>query len=168
MIRWRVLPTLAISGVLLASLWSNLPTRAATSFADPAFQVQWQATEASVANFWGPLGSATDGMQEPYREATGGQRLVQYFDKARMELTDPRSGGVTNGLLTVELVSGRLQIGDDTFLASVPAEIPVAGDENNPWPPYRALNSTTFPERVAQNTAPVGQVYNPDGSFSAD
>ena len=41
---------------------------------------------------------------------------MQYFDKSRMELNDPSADPnsaffVTNGLLTVELISGQLQIG---------------------------------------------------------
>lgn len=32
-----------------------------------------------------------------------------------MELTHPAQGLVTNGLLAVELISGRLQLGDNTF-----------------------------------------------------
>jgi hypothetical protein len=63
---------------------------------------------------------------------------VQYFDKARMEINDP-SGDltsrffVTNGLLVVELVSGRVQTGDNEFEpARSPALIPVAGDADSP------------------------------------
>ena len=51
-----------------------------------------------------------------------------------MELNHP--GGdpnspfyVTNGLLTVELVTGRLQVGDNRFIPRYPAAIPLASDE---------------------------------------
>jgi hypothetical protein len=76
---------------------------------------------------------------------TSGQRRVQYFDKARMELTnwaDQNSSEVTNGLLTVELVSGRLQIGDNLFLQRQSSDDPVAGDlTNNPLAPtYHTFN----------------------------
>jgi hypothetical protein len=104
------------------------PVMAAAAFADPAFQRQWQQGEAVVPNFWGPLALARDGQREPYAEAPGGQRLVQYFDKARMELTTPATGVVTNGLLTVELMTGRVQLGDATFEQRQPARINVAGD----------------------------------------
>ncbi|HEY7908701.1 MAG TPA: hypothetical protein VIC60_07485, partial [Thermomicrobiales bacterium] len=97
------------------------PTTASTFFASPAFAAQWQQGEAVVTNFWGPLANARDGQLEPYAEGTAGKvcppgalctavvmpgkRLVQYFDKARMEQTTP-GGSVTNGLLTVELLTG--------------------------------------------------------------
>ena len=52
-------------------------------------------------------------VREPYADAPGGTRLVQYFDKSRMEINNP--GGdrtskffVTNGLLSIELISGKI------------------------------------------------------------
>ena len=76
--------------------------------------------------FTGPL-------QEDYAESPGGERLVQYFDKARMEITKPDAVDdglwyVSNGLLVIELVTGRMQMGDASFVDLTPAEIPVAGD----------------------------------------
>ena len=43
---------------------------------------------------------------------------MQYFDKARMEINDPNGDRnnlyfVTNGRLVVEMISGRVQTGDD-------------------------------------------------------
>lgn len=114
----------------------SAPLAATSGFASPLFQAQWQRGEAVTPNFWGPLANATDGMHEPYTEAPGGQRLVQYFDKARMELTNPTTGAVTNGLLTVELVTGKRQLGNDTFQQVSPAGIAVAGDPTNAGPTY--------------------------------
>lgn len=107
------------------------------AFIDPAFYRQWQATDEAVVNglaartyFWGAQPFAHT--REVYKESpANGQREVQYFDKARMELSqkpglDPAY--VTNGLLTVELVTGRLQVGDNTFLQRQPSLTPVAGD----------------------------------------
>lgn len=86
-------------------------TQAAQSFtaagqvkdAPRAYAYRWQAGEACTPNFWGPLTTARDGQAEPYVEGTyngtSGQRLVQYFDKARMELTNPATSVVTSGLL---------------------------------------------------------------------
>lgn len=130
--------------------------QAASSFADPAFETQWKAGEAAVPNFWGPLNLAHDGQQERYTEASGGTRLVQYFDKARMELTNPATGVVTNGLLTVELSTGRMQLGDATFEQRTPAHINVAGDPGSdsvtyadltrlPYKPGRAYVCTNGP-----------------------
>jgi len=109
-------------------------------FANDGFQAQWQQGEALAANFWGP--AAAGGLSEPYVEAPGGQRLVQYFDKGRMELTNPTTGIVTNGLLANELITGLQQNGDSTFQMRTPAAIPIAGDPDNPGPTYAALSST--------------------------
>lgn len=140
--RWSLV-ALFISGILLLAPTVALFTASAASgFANTAFQTQWTAGEAITPNFWGPLPLAHDGQQEPYVEAPGGQRLVQYFDKARMELTNSTTGVVTNGLLANELITGRLQAGDATFQQFPPAAIPIAGDPNNAGPTYAQLGTT--------------------------
>jgi hypothetical protein len=115
------------------------------------FISQWQQGEAIAPNFWGPTDAAA--FNEQYAEgSTGfsesgptnpgqGMRLVQYFDKGRMELTHPASGIVTNGLLANELITGQLQLGDSTFQQRAPANIPIAGDPNNPGPTYAGLGT---------------------------
>ncbi len=128
-----------------------------------AFAAQWGSIEPIVPNFWGP--AVQTAMQEPYVEATGGTRLVQYFDKARMEQTTA-GGPVTNGLLTVELISGQRQMGDHSFAAFPPSSLPVVGDLTNPWPPYAALRGTVFAARVTRSGEPTGTVYKPDGTFA--
>src|SRR5690606_31465711 len=84
-------------------------TRAAP-IAGEAFQRTWQRTDQPVAAgavnrtwMWGPE-PFSDALQEAYEQAPGGQRQVQYFDKSRMEITDPAGDQsspwyVTNGLL---------------------------------------------------------------------
>ncbi|MDQ6832686.1 MAG: hypothetical protein M3008_04750 [Chloroflexota bacterium] len=137
-----------------------MTAQGARAFASAAFAQQWQAGEAIAPNAWGPLATAHDGQLEPYVEASGsppcppnrpgpcsqaeaqGRRLVQYFDKARMEQS--RSGGpVTNGLLAMELISGRMQRGDTTFDQRTPAAIAVAGDPDNPGPTYAQIRANT-------------------------
>ena len=135
----RLQPVIATLATLLLTALLAIPIGAATAFADPAFQAQWQGGEALTANFWGPLLSAGPGQQERYQEAPGGQRLVQYFDKGRMELT---GGAVTNGLLATEIVKGQLQVGNTTFQAKAPPAIPIAGDPDNPAPTYAQLSTT--------------------------
>jgi polysaccharide biosynthesis protein PslG len=115
----------------------------AADFASSLFRIQWLQGEGSVPNFWGP--SATEGMLEPYAESPGGQRLVQYFDKGRMELTDPASGAVTNGLLAKELVTGDQQIGNTATTHHDPPAIPVAGDPGGAGPTYATLNTVGAP-----------------------
>ncbi len=147
--RWQTALTfpavIALFGAMMAA-WIAVPASAATGFASPAFQAQWQAGEAITPNFWGPLSLARDGQQEQYVEAPGGSRLVQYFDKARMELTNPATGTVTNGLLATELITGKLQSGDNTFETRQPAGVPVAGDPDNIGPTYASIstNATTL------------------------
>ncbi len=112
------------------------PMAPGSAFAFPAFQSQWQQGEGLAPNFWGP--TVTASLTEQYAE-TGGTRLVQYFDKGRME----RGAGdaVTNGLLANELISGQMQVGDSTFAARGAANIPVAGDPDNAGPTYAGLGT---------------------------
>ncbi|HEX3723128.1 MAG TPA: S8 family serine peptidase [Nitrolancea sp.] len=90
---------------------------------------------------WGPNAFAVT--TEPYAEAQEGQRLVVYFDKARMEITNPYGDSsnvwyVTNGLLVSEMISGRLQLGVQEFQQRQPAQIPVAGDPDDTTGPTYA------------------------------
>jgi hypothetical protein len=70
-----------------------------------------------------------------------------YFDKARMERTSLDNSTVTNGLLVVEMLSGKVQVGDNTFTnqgnydekREGPAEINLIGDPGN-WLTYARLN----------------------------
>ncbi len=129
--------------LLIVAADCQLPTAnsasAATTFASPAFTLQWERGEATVQNFWGPLPNATGTLYEEYRQsAPTGQRVVQYFDKGRMEINTP-GGPVTNGLLTNELITGRVQVGDAQFVQREPARIPVAGDPENAFPTYADL-----------------------------
>ena len=111
-------------------------------FASPRFEEVWRSADMAVQQgrttrswTWGP--KPWFDYKEIYKQSPKGLRQVQYFDKARMEINDPRTtsgplGGVTNGLLVVELVSGRIKLGDDPGPAenfrSSNADIPVAGN----------------------------------------
>lgn len=108
------------------------------SFADERFSTVWTRTDSADVRggrswYWGP--NPWFDNAEFYRQGVNGLRTVQYFDKARMEINNPndRSGsqqGVTNGLLVKELVSGRIQLGNDPYDvdARTPADVPVAGN----------------------------------------
>lgn len=120
-------------------------------FADLAFQALWKRSDGDVADgtasrtwLWGPP-VLSGARREAYAEASGGERLVEYFDKGRMEINDQNGNPtdpwyVTSGLLTVELVTGRMQVGSDAFENLEPAQIPVAGDLErvDPLTPYYA------------------------------
>ncbi len=110
-------------------------------FADTAFSTVWTRTDKLVASgavartwVWGqqPLISVT----EPYAEAPEGKRQVQYFDKSRMEINNPAGDKnnpyyVSNGLLTKEMISGQIQLGNNNFQNKAPANIGVAGDPDD-------------------------------------
>ncbi len=160
----RLACTLAAAGTLLVSL---VPLFTGTALAaEPGnqyFQRTWQRTDLPVADLlvsrtwmWGPE-AATDLMVESYDEAPGAERSVQYFDKSRMEITNPSgdSGSVwyvTNGLLVVELITGEMQVGDNRFEPRQPAEVPVAGDGNDINGPTYA----TFATVLDAQATPVG------------
>lgn len=118
----------------------------------PAFHRTWERTDRPVASggatrswIWGPDGH-TDAFNEPYADAPGGERLVQYFDKSRMELTDPDGDAeslwyITNGLLARELITGEMQIGDASFEQREPADVHIAGDAHPDSPTYKTFAS---------------------------
>ncbi|MEI6045311.1 MAG: hypothetical protein WCS37_13260 [Chloroflexota bacterium] len=104
----------------------------------PDFYNVWKQSDLAVSKgqsnrswLWGPSAFATK--TEPYKEAKGGNRQVQYFDKARMEVNNPDGDRsslyfVTNGLLPKELIGGYVQTGDSESQPKSPAEVNVAGD----------------------------------------
>lgn len=155
------------AGLLLLSAFIAAPTFTHGSAADiplgsPAFGTLWNGIEPVVPNFWGP--AYQNVFPERYQEATNGSRLVQYFDKARMEQTT-ESGPVTSGLLTVELITGQRQMGDTSFIAFPPSILPVVGDPTNSWPPYSAFGEGVFAAKVSRSSESAGTVYKSDGTF---
>ncbi len=91
----------------------------------------------------------TAGLMEDYEEGPFGKRLVQYFDKARMEITDPNADQnsvwyVTNGLLVVELTTGNMQVGHNAFIQREPAVVNTAGDFDDPDGPTYATFGTVL------------------------
>ncbi len=139
-----------------------------TQRSDPSFEQVWrradgpiQRAETTRSWLWGPLPFRTTA--EQYAESPGGYRLVEYYDKARMEITRP--GGdrrdryyVTNGLLVKELVSGKLQVGDAQFVDREASAEAVAGDPGpgNPAPAYRVFEPYTSLNEDRRAGARVG------------
>lgn len=148
-------------------------------FADSAFAALWTRTDRAVATgavqrSW-TYGAAPGEMRyEYFPGAPGDTRLVQYFDKARMEINDPNGNRrspwfVTGGRLVVELITGRIQTGFETFEQRAPAAIPVAGDpvDNPRAPTYAQLAAYVAfdgggraPQRIG---ARVSTLLGPDG-----
>lgn len=171
----RTIAPLVIAGLVLCLITNDI--LAADGFASPAFDQRWRQDEQSTPNFWGPLNLATEGVIETYTEGTAGpicradracpqylvrgKRLVQYFDKGRMELTTP-GAPVTSGLLVREMISGRMQVGDTAFETRAPARISVAGDPDNLFPLYSDLTAPLPPQPLASG-APVQTELTPNG-----
>jgi hypothetical protein len=145
-----------LSGCLVVALAMAFGSTRAAPPANRGFQNTWQRTDLPVAGqqvsrtwMWGPQ-AFTDALREDYAESPGGGRLVQYFDKSRMELTDPDADPasiwyVTNGLLVMELVTGRVQLGDGHFEQHEPALVNIAGDfDDTSGPTYAALQNLLY------------------------
>ena len=161
----RVLVALVLLSSLAVSV-SGQREALAISPGDDAFGRTWSRTDLPIAAnqatrtwMWGPS-AFTSAMEEWYTEGVGNARIVQYFDKTRMEITtDPNVNTssiwyVTNGLLVNELVTGRLQLGNADFEQIEPAYINIAGDVGDSnSPTYAALA-----KRLSDSPTPVGTV----------
>ena len=158
--RSRFLAILALLIVLPAGMLAQ-PRQVARAALDPAMNRTWARTDYPVEQgqaartwMWGP--SVRYELSEPYRESPGGQRKVAYFDKSRMEITNPNGDSnsiwyVTNGLLVMELITGRMQVGDNAFEQHLPAEVNVAGDPDDQHGPvyasfYFLLDAPSIPD----------------------
>lgn len=144
-----LLPIALLVGLLGFSQGEEAPADRAQPWTR-AFERTWTRTDRPVAEavvnrtwMWGPE-AFTGGLLENYVEGPGGKRLVQYFDKARMErTTDPDIAPdsiwyVTNGLLAKEMITGAIQTGDNQFVQFDPAAYNVAGDPDDPTGPTYA------------------------------
>jgi hypothetical protein len=148
--------------------------------ASDVFHQLWRRTEQPVSDgaaqrtwLWGPT-SLTGELEEPYFDSPDGLRAVQYFDKGRMEVTYPNADWasgwyVTNGLLVTEMVEGRVQNGDVSFVdRGAPAEINVAGDlDDSAGPTYHTIGLVRD-QPAGTDLAIVTQRLSRDGSISED
>ncbi len=163
-------------GVLLLILFvGTMPAVAATPD-EGAFRRVWERTDGLVADnnvartwYWGPAPLET--FDEAYVEGVEGQRRVQYWDKGRMEISNPNDNPnnawyVTSGLLPIEMIGGRIQTGDTKFERRTRANIPIAGDpdaETNPDAPtyadFFAVTTVLLDSRLQPILAdPIGPV----------
>ena len=139
--RKKLLPLLLVELLVFGLTLSIPPAQSAQadSFADPAFQKLWNRTDAAGLDtsarptFWG---DALATKTERYDNSPGGQRLVQYFDKGRMEITQPKGDAtnewyVSSGLLVRDLVGGGVEVGDNLVQVYDPVALPIAGDSDN-------------------------------------
>jgi hypothetical protein len=152
--------------MIQSSVGTDAASQQAQPFANAAFQHTWERTDKLVASgsvqrswYWGPAAD-TGSLQEDYAEGVGGKRLVQYFDKSRMEINEPNADPnskfyVTNGLLTVELISGKMQVGNSTYVDRYPADIPMASDADDANAPtyysFQGVSNTPLGDHPADN-----------------
>ncbi len=174
----------AVLVVLLIMLTTASLSLAGPVQTDSTFIRTWERTDKPVADgqvtrtwMWGPE-PVTPTFTETYAEGslpdgTPGKRLIQYFDKSRMEFSDPTIDpefvwAVTNGLLATELIAGRLQTGHTTFIESTPAHLPVAGDIEDPEGPTYAT-FTNLRDKVSNRSGLIiNERVNRSGDVSTD
>jgi LPXTG-site transpeptidase (sortase) family protein len=140
---------------------------------DPAFAHVWARTDELVRAhnvtrswYWGDAPFAR--LQEPFAGVASGTRLVEYYDKGRMEINNPAGDRrspwfVTSGLLVKELISGQMAVGLTQTEAHAPSTQPIVGDwtPQNPAPSYAlfgrvsslAGDTNRAPNRVGQHAA---------------
>lgn len=130
---------LLLALLVLGGLHLATGTTAANTPPDEgAFTRVWESTDGRVASgaeqrpwYWGPAPLIT--LDEEYIEGIDGTRRVQYYDKGRMEISNPNDDPqspwyVSSGLLPIEMISGRIRLGDTRNQRRSNAEIPIAGD----------------------------------------
>ncbi|HMQ29331.1 MAG TPA: hypothetical protein PKD53_01335 [Chloroflexaceae bacterium] len=165
--------------VLSSALMVAQPLLAAPAIGNVAFNRVWTRQDWLVSQglvdrswTWGPA-PLTETLRETYVEGVDGRRTVQYFDKSRMEINDPTADPnsqwyVTNGLLPIELMTGRQQLGNSRFEQKGPARISAIGDPGN-YPTYADLLPVyQSPGTVNPNDLgrPATGFLNPDGSVT--
>jgi hypothetical protein len=125
-----------IVGIVITTV-SFLPVRHSESepFVSPAFQRTWvaEATAATRAvDLWG--GEPLAWKIEPYYGAPNDRRVVQYFERGRMEV-ERGSSAVSQGLLVSELTRGLIDLGGGLATERQAPEISIdsgAADERVP------------------------------------
>jgi hypothetical protein len=172
----RRLLVLVIAG---AALLASITPVAAVAPASGAIERTWQRTDKPVADgqvsrtwMWGPQAN-TEVVQEHYDDSPGQTRSVQYFDKSRMEINDPNGDPttpfyVTNGLLGVELITGREQLGDNHFEQHSPSHANVAGDQDDANGPIYASFAGLLNTHADAQTSAITQVVDRAGNVTED
>ncbi len=163
--------------LLLAAL---LPMFPAAVHADDPVTTQikrvWERTDSPQARgdrpfVWGPS-PLIPTIEEPLAGLPGDRRRVLYWDKARMEVNDPNAPTdqwyVTNGLLVVELVTGRQQIGVNPtrYAERAPAEVPFGDLDDPTGPTFRSFGAHLAAPPLAVG-APIAQQLDRAGRVSA-
>ncbi|MEZ4572365.1 MAG: NHL repeat-containing protein [Thermomicrobiales bacterium] len=168
-----------VAGVALVVILSQTLRVLAAPPATNAFQETWQRPDQPVISgqvsrtwMWGP-DAFSEAMTEDYADSPDGARTVQYFDKSRMEISNPAGDPaspwyVTNGLLVVELMRGKLQVGDASFEEREPATVNVAGDADDPSGPTYMTMDRVSDEAARDVGAPIIERLDRSGKLNVD
>ena len=189
--KYRLLGSIGTVAALAVSALSivGVGAQQAPLFAHPAFESVWNRTDSLVLEgrvprswYWGPQPN-TPGIYETLTDGVDGtgRRLVQYFDKSRMELNNPNGDVtspffVTNGLLSVELIGGCIQTSTTSACgeARYPAYIPMTGDNGDALAPTYAAFGKVANSRFGDHPAPdargqqVTATIDRDGNVGTD
>ena len=153
------------------------------SVTDPSYKT-WARYDFFAPNrrsyVWGSKPFAL--ANEPYLQAVNQvglntrQRKVLYWDKSRMEMTNPGAnpaslGYITNGLLVVELITGRVQLGDQLNEAAqrmqcAASQQPVAGDGDDTHGPTYASLANRLSDPALGVGSPVTAAIDHTGQLS--
>jgi hypothetical protein len=173
----------ALAAVLMIIVMTSQTVNAAPD-ADNVFRRLWERQDRPVAEqisgrswTWGPA-PISGLLQEnfsayPQPPLPDGKRVVQYFDKGRMEISDPNadpttSWFVTSGLLPIELMTGQMQTGYESFARWQDSYVTAIGDPGS-FPTYPDLlplyqsPGKLDPNRLGK---PVTDFLNPDEHIS--
>jgi hypothetical protein len=163
--------------ITIVFLVLSLPfTTIAAQPGNDSFYRTWERTERPVMDrsvsrtwMWGPQ-AITGPITEPYMEAPGQYREVQYFDKTRMEINNPNEDPesrwfVTNGLLAKELITGRVQVGHLSHIDVEPSGSQIAGDPHPHSPTYRALGELLNEPAASVESLITERLERVDGDF---
>lgn len=168
--------TLALVFLVLAA---SAPATTAAPIEHDAFHGVWERTDRPVAELevdrtwtWGPEASS-DLLVEEYEDAPDGERIVQYFDKSRMEINDTQGDPsnpwyVTNGLLARDLILGQVQVGDDAVETYDPPEINVAGDSDDPDGPTYQTYHDVMSDPALEEGSVITQTIDRSGNVESD
>jgi hypothetical protein len=169
----------AIVILMLVLITTAAPVMAVIE-AEEAFLNTWARTDLPVQEdlvsrtwMWGPSPNSSV-LSEAYLEHPTEMRPVQYWDKSRMEVTNPNADPndqwyVTNGLLARELMTGYMQFGDDHFLQYDPADVPIAGDPDGGAPTYEVfgdlMDVRSYAPGIHLPLGPITQTVNTMGEI---
>ena len=170
-----IITLLLMTNVSFAQSYQPQLGPGASSWADPAFQALWARSDKPIADgvvqrswTWGP------GPGRSMKEDIGpnlNDVLVQYTDKARMELPNPNGDRnspwfVTSGLLVKEMVTAQVYSRQMNPVALQPAQINVAGDDSDTNAPTYASFTNNLAATTDRTDQKVDKTIERNGTIT--